>query len=310
MNEQDPEFTRDILRKVRQIEIRSNQMVSEVFAGSYHSAFKGQGIDFEEVREYQPGDEVRTIDWNVTAKTGVPYVKQYREERELTIMIAVDISQSISYGSVSNNKREKIAELAALIAISASRNGDKIGLLLFSDILELYLPPSKGEKHVLRILREVLFKKPQSKKTNISEGVRTLNQVTRRKAVVFLLSDFLFSSEDEFEAGTNPLLLQQLSFTRLKHDLICGKVSDPKEKSLPNVGLIELEDPETGELCTIDTSDREIRMLYEKKYATGEETFIKELKKRGIDQFNFSTDRDFSHDLLKFFKLRQKRTRS
>ena len=152
MNEQDPEFTREILRKVRQIEIRSNQMVSEVFAGSYHSAFKGQGIDFEEVREYQPGDEVRTIDWNVTAKTGVPYVKQYREERELTILLAVDISPSTDYGSSENSKREKQAELAALLAFSASRNGDKIGLLLFSDQTELYLPPTKGQKHVLRIL--------------------------------------------------------------------------------------------------------------------------------------------------------------
>ena len=167
MNEQDPEFTREILRKVRQIEIRSNQMVSEVFAGSYHSAFKGQGIDFEEVREYQPGDEVRTIDWNVTAKTGVPYVKQYREERELTIFLAVDISPSTDYGSSANSKREKLAELAALLAFSASRNGDKIGLLLFSDQTELYLPPTKGQKHVLRILREILFR-PTTGKINQS----------------------------------------------------------------------------------------------------------------------------------------------
>ena len=157
MSEPDPEFTREILRKVRQIEIRSNRLVSEVLAGSYHSAFKGQGIDFEEVREYQPGDEVRTIDWNVTAKMGNPFVKQYREERELTIMLAVDVSASLSYGSDSQSKREKLAELAALLAFSATRNGDKVGILLFTDQVELYLPPAKGQKHVLRILREILF---------------------------------------------------------------------------------------------------------------------------------------------------------
>ena len=163
MNENDPEFTREILRKVRQIEIRSNRLVSEVFAGSYHSAFKGQGIDFEEVREYQPGDEVRSIDWNVTAKTGIPFVKQYREERELTILLIVDISPSTSYGSVHHSKREKLAELAALLAFSANRNGDKVGLLLVSDQIELYLPPTKGQKHVLRILREVLFDPPKER---------------------------------------------------------------------------------------------------------------------------------------------------
>ena len=180
MNEEDPEFTREILRKVRQIEIRSNQMVSEVFAGSYHSAFKGQGIDFEEVREYQPGDEVRTIDWNVTAKTGVPYVKQYREERELTILLAVDISPSTDYGSSKNSKREKLAELAALLAFSANRNGDKIGLLLFSDQTELYLPPTKGQKHILRILREILFSPTagQSTNHNLRESVRLYTNQT------------------------------------------------------------------------------------------------------------------------------------
>ena len=223
MNENDPEFTREILRKVRQIEIRSNRLVSEVFAGSYHSAFKGQGIDFEEVREYQPGDEVRSIDWNVTAKTGIPFVKQYREERELTILLIVDISSSTSYGSVHHSKREKLAELAALLAFSANRNGDKVGLLLVSDQVELYLPPTKGQKHVLRILREVLFRPAEGKGTNLSEGVRIANQVMKRRAVVFLLSDFIIPEHGSKEESNTKIFLDQMASTRRKHDLILCK---------------------------------------------------------------------------------------
>ena len=197
MKEPDQEFTREILRKVRQIEIRSNRLVSEVLAGSYHSAFKGQGIDFEEVREYQPGDEVRSIDWNVTAKMGIPFVKQYREERELTIILTIDISESNVWGSSDRSKREKLAELGALLAFSANKNGDKIGLILFSDQVEKYLPPGKGQKHVLRILREILFHENINKKTNINEGLRFLNQVMRRRSIVFLLSDFVIPEYDQ-----------------------------------------------------------------------------------------------------------------
>ena len=197
MKEPDQEFTREILRKVRQIEIRSNRLVSEVLAGSYHSAFKGQGIDFEEVREYQPGDEVRSIDWNVTAKMGIPFVKQYREERELTIILTIDISESNVWGSSDRSKREKLAELGALLAFSANKNGDKIGLILFSDQVEKYLPPGKGQKHVLRILREILFHENINKGTNINEGLRFLNQVMRRRSIVFLLSDFVIPEYDQ-----------------------------------------------------------------------------------------------------------------
>ncbi|MEK9771989.1 MAG: DUF58 domain-containing protein [Opitutae bacterium] len=308
MNELDPEFTREILRKVRQIEIRSNRLVSEVFAGSYHSAFKGQGIDFEEVREYQPGDEVRTIDWNVTAKTGTPFVKQYREERELTILLAVDISKSTNYGSLTKSKREKLAELAALLAFSANQNGDKIGLLLFSDHVELYLPPTKGQKHVLRILREVLFRTSLGHSTNHSEAVRIINRVTRRRAVIFLLSDFIFPKKlaDEPESSLT-ILLQQLSYTRLRHDIICGRIYDPKERELPNVGLLELEDSESGEILTIDTADNQARLLYQNSYARMEKEFSRELKKRGVDEFIFSTDGDFSKELYSFFRMRGKR---
>jgi len=308
MNEQDPDFTREILRKVRQIEIRSNQMVSEVFAGSYHSAFKGQGIDFEEVREYQPGDEVRSIDWNVTAKTGLPYVKQYREERELTIFLAVDISPSTAYGSSAISKREKLAELAALLAFSANRNGDKIGLLLFSDQTELYLPPTKGQKHVLRILREILFRPTTGKSTNHYLAVQTINQVIRRRAIVFLLSDFIIIDRFANEEGSGlSVLLHQLSSTKLRHDLICGKVFDPKEQELPDVGLIEIEDSETGLVATIDSSDTATRLKYKNTFARVDAQFSKELQKRGIDWFDFSTEEDFSKKLYSFFKMRVKR---
>ena len=308
MSDHDAEHTREILRKVRQIEIRSNRLVAELFAGSYHSAFKGQGIDFEEVREYQPGDEVRTIDWNVTAREGFPFVKQYKEERELTIVLAVDISQSTHYGSSSESKREKLAELAALVAFSASRNGDKVGLLLFSDQTELYLPPAKGHKHALRILREALFRPTQGKSTDLNRAVQELNQVTRRRAVIFLLSDFIvdqvFSNE---EGSAHEVLYHQLSYTRLKHDLICVRVFDPRESELPDVGLIDLKDLETDQTITLDTSDSNTRKRYAEIYRKKSEIISQKLKKRGIDEFIISTEGDYSKDLFSFFKRRGKR---
>lgn len=308
MSDHDAEYTREILRKVRQIEIRSNRLVAELFAGSYHSAFKGQGIDFEEVREYQPGDEVRTIDWNVTAREGFPFVKQYKEERELTIVLAVDISKSTLYGSSFESKREKLAELAALVAFSACRNGDKVGLLLFSDQTELYLPPTKGYKHALRILREVLFRPTQGKHTDLNRAVQELNQVTRRRAVIFLLSDFIvdqvFSNE---EGSAHEVLYHQLSYTRLKHDLICVRVFDPRETELPDVGLIDLKDLETGQTITLDTSDSNTLKRYEEIYRKKSEIISQKLKKRGIDEFIISTQGDYSKDLFSFFKRRGKR---
>jgi uncharacterized protein (DUF58 family) len=308
MSDHDAEHTREILRKVRQIEIRSNRLVAELFAGSYHSAFKGQGIDFEEVREYQPGDEVRTIDWNVTAREGFPFVKQYKEERELTIVLAVDISQSTQYGSSSESKREKLAELAALVAFSASRNGDKVGLLLFSDQTELYLPPAKGHRHALRILREALFRPTQGKSTDLNRAVQELNQVTRRRAVIFLLSDFIvdqvFSNE---EGSAHEVLYHQLSYTRLKHDLICVRVFDPRESELPDVGLIDLKDLETDQTITLDTSDSNTRKKYAEIYRKKSEIISQKLKKRGIDEFIISTEGDYSKDLFSFFKRRGKR---
>ena len=307
MEEPDQEFTREILRKVRQIEISSNRLVSEALAGSYHSAFKGQGIDFEEVREYQPGDEVRSIDWNVTAKMGFPFVKQYREERELTILLAIDISNSGAWGSVERTKRERLAELGALLSFSANRNGDKVGLLLFSDQVEKYLPPAKGQKHVLRILREILFHKNRSKRTDLNEGLRFLNRVMRRRAVVFLLSDFIIPEYDSEEETIENIFLKELSTTRRRHDLVCCQIHDKIEKEIPNVGRVHVEDAETGETIIINSSNKDFRRQYREHTQNIQETFVRRLRRRGIDNFQFSTDSDYVKALREFFHLRGNR---
>ncbi len=307
MNEPDQEFTREILRKVRQIEIRSNRLVSEALAGSYQSAFKGQGIDFEEVREYQAGDEVRSIDWNVTAKMGSPFVKQYREERELTILLAIDVSGSETFGSSDRSKRERLAELGALLAFSANRNGDKVGLLLFSDQTEKYLPPNKGQKHVLRILREILFHENQSKGTDLNEGLRFINRVMRRRAVVFLLSDFIIPEYETEEESVEDLFFKELAATRRKHDLVCARIHDSHEMELPNVGVVHLEDSESGEKIYLDTSSRSFRESYAKRIAEDRERFNKRLRRRGVDNFEFSTDSDYVGALREFFRMRETR---
>ena len=307
MDEPDQEFTREILRKVRQIEIRSNRLVSEALAGSYHSAFKGQGIDFEEVREYQPGDEVRSIDWNVTAKMGFPFVKQYREERELTILLAIDISKSTQWGSNNRSKRDKLAELGALLAFSANRNGDKVGLLLFSDQVEKYLPPAKGQKHVLRILREILFHRNLGNGTDINEGLRFLNRVMRRRAVVFLMSDFIIPEYDSEEESIEDLFLKELSTSREKHDLVCCQVHDLKERELPAVGRVLFEDAESGETITINTSEEKFRKQYQSYTQETQESFIRQLRRRGIDNFEFSTTSDYAKALQEFFHTRVNR---
>ena len=306
MNEPDQEFTREILRKVRQIEIRSNRLVSEALAGSYHSAFKGQGIDFEEVREYQAGDEVRSIDWNVTAKMGTPFVKQYREERELTILLAIDVSESGIFGSTKRSKRERLAELGALLAFSANRNGDKVGLLLFSDQTEQYLPPNKGQKHVLRILREILFHPNQSKKTDLNEGLRFINRVMRRRAVVFLLSDFIIPEYDGVqEESADDLFFKELAATRRRHDLVCARIHDPCELKIPNIGIVHLEDSESGAKIHINTSSRNFREEFQKLNEEHREEFEKRLRRRGVDHFEFSTDSDYVGALQEFFRMRE-----
>tara|TARA_Y100000588_G_scaffold98965_1_gene107548 strand:+ start:2389 stop:3327 length:939 start_codon:yes stop_codon:yes gene_type:complete len=308
-DEPNPEFAKEILRKVRQIEIRSNRLVSEALAGSYHSAFKGQGIDFEEVREYQAGDDVRSIDWNVTAKMNVPFVKQYREERELTIVLAVDLSASGIFGSVEQSKRERLAELAALLAFSADRNNDKVGLILFTDQVDHYLPPAKGQKHVLRVLREILFHKTKGKGTNLKASLRFLNRVMKRRSVVFLLSDFMTPEEENTAESREDTLFKELSTTRRRHDLICAHVSDPRETDLPAVGLILLEDAETGETLEVNTNDDAFRLRFAEHNENRIDKFKQRLLRRGIDHFRFSTASDYVMGLREFFKLREKRRR-
>ena len=309
MDEPNPEFAKEILLKVRHIEIRSNRLVSEALAGSYHSAFKGQGIDFEEVREYQTGDEVRSIDWNVTARMNAPFVKQYREERELTIVLAVDLSASGLFGSVEQSKRERLAELGALLAFSADRNNDKVGLILFTDEVEKFLPPAKGQKHVLRILREILFYETKRSGTNLGGSLRFLNRVMRRRAVVFLLSDFMIPNNGDEDESSEDILLKELSTTRRRHDLICARVSDPREFELPDIGRILLEDAETGKVLEVNTSNDAFRQRYEKNNRSRMEEFEQRLLRRGIDHFGFSTDDDYFKRLREFFKLREKRRR-
>ena len=242
----------DILKKVRKIELRTRGLVRESFGGEYHSCFKGEGIDFEDFREYQPGDEVRAIDWNVTARFGHPYVKKFTEERELTVFVCVDISASGNYGSHGPSKRELMAEVAALLTFSAQQNKDKVGLILFTDEVELYLPPKKGTAHALRLIREILLFEPKGLKTSLRAPVDLLKNAVRKRSLVFMLSDFLFEEE----------ISKELRIVNRKHDLVAIQVSDPAELSLPSAGHVRLEDPETGQQVEVNTSNPRVRAAY------------------------------------------------
>lgn len=304
------EITRQILKKVRQVEIRSRRFVNDAMVGAYHSVFKGQGMDFEEVREYAPGDDVRDIDWNVTAKMDKPFVKKFREERELTIMLVVDLSASGDFGSVEQSKRELAAELASVIAFSATRNNDKVGLLLFTDKIEKVIYPKKGRQHVLRVIRDILFFEPENRGTDIPQALRYLNRILHRKAITFLLSDFI---TDESLAWIRPTtgvrddLVKTITLTNKRHDLICIDLSDPREFELPNVGIITLEDAETGELVEIDTSNRQIRGLYKHQNEKRHESLIRGFRQSGVDHFSISTDRPYINALREFFIKRERR---
>jgi uncharacterized protein (DUF58 family) len=305
------ERTREILRKVRQVEIRSRKFVDESLVGAYHSVFKGQGMDFAEVREYQPGDDVRSIDWNVTAKMDRPFIKIYEEERELTIMLLVDISASGDFGSVNQTKRELAAELASVLAFSATRNNDKVGLILFSDEVEKIIMPKKGRSHVLRVIREILFYEPERSGTDILRALGTLNHLIRRKAVCFLLSDFLTEAS---EAWIRPAIREKpgdlqkmLTLTGKRHDLICVDLHDPRESRLPEVGWVVLEDAETGEQVEINTSDPRLRSLYAhqntERLRRMKETFVRS----GVDHFRVHTQEPYISALRAFFKQRERR---
>lgn len=289
---------KELMAKVGKIRILTNRLIDDQLSGDYHSTFKGQGVEFDEVRPYEAGDDVRSIDWNVTAKTGVPYIKRYSEERELTIMFMVDVSGSQGYGSRGRSKMELAAEVTALLALTAIRNQDKIGLVLFSDRIVKYIPPRKGRDSVMRLVREVLASEDEAQGgTDIEGALRFLNGVQKRKAVVFLVSDFLIDKNYE----------KLLRATARRHDLVCVPVSDPAESELPDVGLVELEDPETGELVLVDTSSKAVRGTFAAKAAQEREDLRTFFLKTGIDTMNVQTDRPYINEVRGLFRRRARK---
>jgi uncharacterized protein (DUF58 family) len=292
--------TREILKKVRQIEIRTNRLVNDALAGEYHSVFKGRGMDFDEVREYTPGDEVRMIDWNVTARHGTPFVKKFTEERELTIMLMVDLSASGNFGSNVQSKRELAAEVASVLAFSAIRNRDKVGAVLFTDQIEAYIPPQKGRAHVLRVVREILFFEPRNNGTNIPLALDFINQVQKRRAVVFLLSDFIAPTES---------LQTALRLTNKRHDLIALHISDRYEHELPDLGLLTVEDAETGEQYEINTADRSVRGAFSAMNNDHLEQLRHLMRSSGVESLELATGQPYVPALLNFFSSRGKRRR-
>ncbi len=305
-----PVDTKEILKKVRAIEIRTRRMVTDAVSGAYHSSFKGQGIDFQEVREYTPGDDVRSIDWNVTAKMDKPFVKIFQEERELTIMIVLDLSASGRFGSVDQSKREQAAEIASVLAFSATRNNDKVGLILYTDQIEQFIPAKKGRRHILRVIREMLFFAPDGKQTDTIAALQFLNRLERRRAVVFLISDFL-QDGDGASVGApgqeqHPLF-RTLALTNQRHDLICVRVSDPRELEVPNIGLITLEDAETGELIEFDTGNASNRLAYRNQNRKRLETIDRTIRQYGIDSIQVSTGEPYITPLRNLFERRSQR---
>jgi uncharacterized protein (DUF58 family) len=297
----DPAVTREILKKVRQVELRTRRLVTDALAGEYHSVFKGRGMDFDEVREYTPGDEVRLIDWNVTARTGIPFIKKLREERELTILLAVDVSASGKFGSQAQSKRELAAEVASVLAFSAIRNRDKVGLLLFTDEVEQYIPPSKGRTHVLRVIREVLFHTPRRLGTDVAASLDFCHDVLHRRAVIFVISDFIETAE-AFE-----WLRRQLKLTNKRHDLVLLHLRDRHEEQMPDLGLITLEDPETGEVMEVDTGSKHVRQAF---YSLGRqrmEKFRRAARQANVDTLELRTGEPYSQALYSFFKNRTSR---
>jgi uncharacterized protein (DUF58 family) len=299
----------ELLESVRRIEVRTNRLVTDMMVGAYLSHFKGRGMDFEELREYMPGDEVRDIDWNVTFRMGRPFVKRFREERELAMVLAVDISGSSAFGSVSRSKREFAAEIAGTLAISATRSSDKVALLLFSDRVELFLPPRKGRRHILRLIREMLFFEPKHRGTNIPAALAFLNHLLHRRSIVFLLTDFLHSFGEAASVRAGRDTLQELGLTNARHDLVCIHLHDPRESVLPPAGLVTLEDAETGELLEIDSNRAVIRDKFARTNAERLAELDRALRRAGVDTLSFTTDQPFAQTLQSFFETRRGRRR-
>ena len=293
---QERQTPADILKKIRVLEIKTRGLVEAAFAGDYHSVFKGRGMNFEEVREYQPGDEIRSIDWNVTARLGAPFVKKFTEERELTVMLIVDVSASGNFGSTTQSKRELAAEVASLLAFSAIRNNDKVGLLLFTDRVELFIPPKKGRSHTLRIIREILFFEPEGRGTNPALALDSLNKIVTRRAVVFFISDF-----------QAPDFSKSLAVSGRRHDFIAVHVQDEREKVLPNIGIITLEDAETGDQIEINTADRTTRTHFVDLANAQQTELTRTLRRNNIDAIALRTGEDYLPALRSFFKQRERR---
>ena len=284
------------VKKVKRIEIATRGLVNEVFSGEYHSVFKGRGMEFAEVREYQIGDDIRNIDWNVTARSGHPYVKVFDEERELTVMLLVDVSSSGNFGTTNQMKGEVAAELCAVLAFSAIKNNDKVGLIIFSDKIEKFIPPRKGKKHVLRVIREILYFKPEDSRTDLSVALEFLSRVIKRKSIVFLISDFL---AEDYE--------KSLQIANKKHDIISIDIIDPREVEMPGVGFLELEDAETGETIVVDTSNPVIRNDFYSQSKEERESREKFFKSIGVDNINIKTDQSYVEPITRFFRMRAKR---
>jgi uncharacterized protein (DUF58 family) len=293
-------FTTELMNKIRRIEIRSRRLVNDSFAGEYHSVFKGRGMEFDEVRPYLPGDEVRTIDWNVTARMGQPFVKKYVEERELTVMLVVDASGSGDFASEGRFKRELAAELASVLSFSATTNKDKVGLLIFTDRVELYIPPRKGRRHVLRLIRDLLAFQPERNGTDIKMALDTINQLLKRRSIVFLVSDF-FDDPERYS--------KSLFMTNRKHDVIAIDLHDRLETEIADVGLLALEDAESGELVWLDTSDPAWRQSFALQTSTFESAKRRTLASADVDRVAIRTDQDYAKALTIFFQKRAKQIR-
>jgi uncharacterized protein (DUF58 family) len=287
-----------LLKRIRGIEIRSRRLVNSVFLGEYHAVFRGRGIEFAEVREYELGDDVRAIDWNVTARMGAPYIKKYVEERELTVILALDVSASEAFGSAGRTKREVAAEVGALLALAAIRNNDKVGLIAFSDRIERFVPPHKGRQHALRVIRELLYLRPQSRGTSIAGALEFMRRVLPRRSVIFLLSDF---QDSGYETALRVLAR--------RHDITAVTLSDPRELTLPAVGMIEVEDAETGVHVLVDTSDRRVRELYAVRAAGLREERRRILTSTAVDRIELSTDASYVEPLIAYFRRRAGRLR-
>jgi len=300
MEQPDRERVREILSNVRQVELKTKKFVDSVFQGAYKSTFKGRGIEFSEVREYQPGDDIRTIDWNVTARFGHPYVKEFIEERDLTILIALDVSGSLDFGTQRAAKKDVATELIASIAFSALRNNDRVGLILFTGRMEKYIPPRKGRKQVMRVIREILYYDPEERTTNLNSCLEFISRITRKKAIVFLISDFNDSLDN---------YARSMRILNNKHDLIAVNIHDLREEEIPDVGLISLEDEETGEHIMVDTSDPEFRQNYLKLAGDRNDEMKKFYRSQGIDLIDIKTDDEWIKPLIKFFSIRKRRIR-